>query len=483
MRNERALLAEIEKAEKRLTETFRQKLEVNTDLDRTLVSYQANRSENGHRWYKYKEGFSAELMRYLFDAAGLTKGLILDPFVGSGTALFGASERGIDAVGIELLPSSSEVVEVRALLSQMAADSTAARLREFAKSHAWTTKGPAAPFPHVRITEGAFSAENETKLGRYLHEVDKLRDPDLKRVLRFAAMSVLEAISFTRKDGQYLRWDFRSGRTLGRKRFDKGTIAGFDRAVTDKINEIAADLSPADFLRQLYAPQHGRITLLSGSCLDLIPTLGDRSFDAIVTSPPYCNRYDYTRTYALELAFLGTSEAGFRHLRQEMLSCTVENRDKEDIERRIGCSAYRKGIAAFENQSLLQAILEYLDYCRESDLLNNNGIVRMVRNYFREMAVVLAALAAKLKPSGLFYMVNDNVRYQGIQVPVDLMLSDIAENVGLSVETIWVLPRGKGNSSQQMGVHGREELRKCVYVWRSKAKSATRSNRELARAA
>jgi len=29
-----------------------------------------------------------------------------------------------------------------------------------------------------------------------------------------------------------------------------------------------------------------------------------------------------------------------------------------------------------------------------------------------------------------------------------------------------VLPNGKGNSSQQMGEHGREELRKCVYVWR-----------------
>jgi len=28
------------------------------------------------------------------------------------------------------------------------------------------------------------------------------------------------------------------------------------------------------------------------------------------------------------------------------------------------------------------------------------------------------------------------------------------------------LPNGKGNSSQQMGEHGREALRKCVYIWR-----------------
>ncbi len=62
-------------------------------------------------------------------------------------------------------------------------------------------------------------------------------------------------------------------------------------------------------------------------------------------------------------------------------------------------------------------------------------------------------------------MVNDNVRYAGEEVPVDLILSDMAESFGLKVRHIWTLGRGKGNSSQQMGNHGRSELRKCVYVW------------------
>lgn len=63
-------------------------------------------------------------------------------------------------------------------------------------------------------------------------------------------------------------------------------------------------------------------------------------------------------------------------------------------------------------------------------------------------------------------MVNDNVRYAGASVSVDLILSAMAEELGFEVETILVLPTGKGNSSQQMGEHGREALRKCVYVWR-----------------
>jgi hypothetical protein len=63
-------------------------------------------------------------------------------------------------------------------------------------------------------------------------------------------------------------------------------------------------------------------------------------------------------------------------------------------------------------------------------------------------------------------MVNDNVRYAGASLPVDIILTEIAEQLGFKGETIMVLPNGKGNSSQQMGAHGRDPLRKCVYVWR-----------------
>ena len=74
-------------------------------------------------------------------------------------------------------------------------------------------------------------------------------------------------------------------------------------------------------------------------------------------------------------------------------------------------------------------------------------------------------------------MVNDNVRYAGVAIPVDLILSSIAEQAGFDVEAIWTLPIGKGNSSQQMGEHGREELRKCVYVWRApRVKQAKRKD-------
>ncbi len=90
----------------------------------------------------------------------------------------------------------------------------------------------------------------------------------------------------------------------------------------------------------------------------------------------------------------------------------------------------------------------------------------MVRGYFYEMACIIAECSRAMKQNAYMFMVNDNVRYAGASVSVDMILSSIAEKMGIYVENILVLPNGKGNSSQQIGEHGRYPLRKCVYIWR-----------------
>src|SRR5262245_53682058 len=62
------------------------------------------RDEAGYRWLKYKEAFSPDLVRAVFDGWTALEGPVLDPFAGSGTSLLVAAERGLDAIGIELLP-------------------------------------------------------------------------------------------------------------------------------------------------------------------------------------------------------------------------------------------------------------------------------------------------------------------------------------------------------------------------------------------
>jgi hypothetical protein len=316
----------------------------------------------------------------------------------------------------------------------------------------------------LRITRGAYPAETARGLGRFLSASDN-EPARVKAVLLFALLCIVEAISFTRKDGQYLRWDYRSGRRQGKKRFDKGVILNFDEAITDKLHQIVTDLKDSGVPNDLFASPRKRteIRLHSGSCLEIMPQLEAGSYDCLITSPPYCNRYDYTRTYALELALLGVGEEALAKLRQEMLSCTVENRAKDLIALNPN---WQVPVSCADAHELLQAILTYLEWLKELNLLNNNGIARMVRGYFYEMACVIAESARVLKKGAPLIMVNDNVRYAGASISVDIILSELAEHLGFDVEHILVLPNGKGNSSQQMGAHGREPLRKCVYIWR-----------------
>jgi len=303
---------------------FASKIEVNPDFDRTLVSFQANKHLPEYRWYKYKESFSAPLLFYLFNKLSFDCGKIIDPFAGAGTTLFAASKFGMDSLGIELLPIGCEIIKARLAISNSNKEHLILQLNKWRNKKPWNRTKLSRPFQHLRITDGAFPNETEKAIGHYLPLVDE-EPNNLRIVLQFAVLCILEEISYTRKDGQYLRWDSRAGRNI-KKKFNKGPISSFDTAITRKLTEIIQDLEhdKFDLFPDFGIPKkQGKIELKKGSSLQILPQFPNESFDCLITSPPYCNRYDYTRTYALELALLGVGEEELRDLRQTMLSCTV----------------------------------------------------------------------------------------------------------------------------------------------------------------
>jgi DNA modification methylase len=437
---------------------------IDNALTRQLVSFQANKQKSLYRWYKYKEAFSADLIAYLIRKYQVPQGKILDPFAGIGTTLFAGTRLGYAADGIELLPIGQHVILAHNYLLHQITDAELSILKKWGDEKPWQRSEQMQALNTLRITKGAYPQATEEEIGKYLTTAE--REPAaIRSLLLFTLLCVLESVSYTRKDGQYLRWDFRSGRNAGKKPFHKGKIFSFEEAITLKLHEIISDVNNNGDHYNLFQekPSYGAIQVFKGSCLDILPTLEPMTYTAIMTSPPYCNRYDYTRTYALEHALLGITEKGLTQLRQTMLSCTVENRPKDLLTIN---PRWREAIEAAEQQTLLQTILQYLEQQRAQKALNNAGISRMVKGYFYEMACVIAECSRVLKKNGFMFTVNDNVRYAGASISVDLILSNIAKRLGFVVENILVLPQGKGNSSQQMGGYGRESLRKCVYVWR-----------------
>ncbi len=409
-----------------LERRFEGRIEINPDLDRQLVSFQANAAVPPYSWFKYREGFSAALVHYLLCRCGGSAGRLLDPFAGSGAALFASAAAGWRATGIELLPIGHFVGRARLAVQHVERQAFERVIEvvlgdDFSRRHE-----PAFAFPHIRITRGAFSPQAEQEIAGYRAVSEAAtKDPHVRTLLSFACFSVLESVSFTRKDGQYLRWDTRSGRGRGTKGFTKGNIPPFRNAIEAKLRTIAGDIrSGLDGGSAAVRPtiHTGDVQLMDGSCLERLPKLPSRSVDLVITSPPYCNRYDYTRTYALELAYLGFNDDQVKALRQRMLSCTVENKQKREELRALydemdRADVYNHITDSVDGHEALRTVVATLESYRDAGKLNNRNVPTMVQNYFFEMAVVIKELARILCPGGRVFMVNDNVRYGGTAHP------------------------------------------------------------------
>ena len=302
---------------------FADRIAVDHDLTRRLVSYQGNKCVPGFRWMKYKEGFSVPLVERFLDYGGAKPARVLDPFSGMGTTALTASRGGCEATGIEVMQVGNLVARA---IAAVANGIDPGRLSDASRGlldyleHG--VPDPEHAFPHVRITRGAFSPRAEADIAKARTFISTIDNRQLALVLTTACVTAIEEISYTRKDGQYLRWDPRSGRTAS-TRLDKGPLPTLGGVLKRRLGEIADDLP---VLKRRYAgpPPH----FVDGSCLTELSKLPAGAFDIVITSPPYANRYDYTRTYALELAWLGYDEQRFKTLRQTLLSATVENHSK-----------------------------------------------------------------------------------------------------------------------------------------------------------
>jgi DNA modification methylase len=452
-------------------------LEETDEFNRKLVSYQGNKGELVHGWIRYKEGFSAQLVAILLQKFDIVPGdLILDPFAGSATTLLVAKSLGIDAVGIELLPVCHLAWEAKSHVF----DYDLAELRQLQSRLAETEPDKVTNrFPHIPITEGAFPPETERDLMFYTHWCENLAVSSLTKTLsRLVLSSILEEISYTRKDGQYLRWDHRSSKVQMRnqirlaegkkpiKEVDKGPLPAVREALIDALDIVIADV--VKLQRLAFRESHQE--LIKGNTLFVLPALEPEQFAGVITSPPYCNRYDYTRTYALEIAYLGAGPE-ISDLRQGLLSCTVESRPKLDpLAQHYGSlgqqERYKRTLSVVQHNPAFIEINRALQTRWDRQEINNRGVMGMVAQYFTELTFVFAELLRTCRRGAHVAFVNDNVRYGGEIIPVDLLTTNLAEELGFEPVKVYVLPQRKGNSSQQMERFGREALRKSVTVWK-----------------
>jgi len=208
----------------------------------------------------------------------------------------------------------------------------------------------------------------------------------------------------------------------------------------DEIEEVKSAKYSCEQLNQTMAVQH------DARCIHLL----ERTFDGLITSPPYPNRHDYTRVFQIELLALGHSEDSIFQLRHNSLRSHVEAYPPD-------------GVPIIEGYHMPEALQACLDKM-PSDV--DQRILRMLRGYFEDMYLVLCSAKQSMKPEGKLALVVGNVRHAGVLVPVDEILATVGKMAGLYWTETWVI-RLRGNSAQQMRKYGRVPSRESIVFFNS----------------
>jgi len=179
---------------------------------------------------------------------------------------------------------------------------------------------------------------------------------------------------------------------------------------------------------------------------------------AVITSPPYPNEKDYTRTTRVEslLLRLVSDRKSLRNMKELLLRSNTRNifvtdRDGEEVRE---FASIQRICADIEN--------------RRVELGKTSGFERLyhkvVAHYFGGMRRHFRALYPKLKPKGkLAYVVGDQLSYLMVPVPTASLLGEVAEAEGFRVIgcDLWrerIGTRVKNDIEKRKTVKVREEV-------------------------
>ena len=386
-----------------------------------------------HDWYRFVLSFPPHLVReYLSKLDVGPSDSVLDPFCGTGTTLVECKKQGIASFGIESNPMAFFASRVKvdwsvspSALNSYAEDvaETAAKMLVSSGLDEWSGLPFSRPNKNGDTRTRGLDSEQTKLLLKdsispiplhkslvLLDEIDRHGDPDMRRYGRLALAKALISHASNLKFGPEVG--------LGRIKHDAPVIEHWLEAIKTIVNDI-------ELCAKL---PHARSEVIKGDARQVHQVLGPNTVDAVITSPPYPNEKDYTRTTRLESVILGLirDRRELRSLKQDLIRSNtrgVYKSDTDDLE--------------VADHEVIQGIASAIEK-RRIELGKTSGFERLYHRvtllYFGGMAKHLASLRTVLRPGAkLAYVVGDQASYLRVMIRTGQITADLAASLGYRV--------------------------------------------------
>lgn len=388
-----------------------------------------------HDWYRFVLSFPPHLVREYLEHFGVTGNqCVLDPFCGTGTVPLECQKLGIPAVGFDAHPMAYFASKVkvdwqidpdlfiehaRTIAAYATEQLSADGIEDNPLFYNAYSPQPLKPLQTLSEEETALLLANSIsplplhKTLVLLHFLKRDQDKTYYHhellALAKALVTVIGNLHFGPEVG------------IGTIKTDTPVISPWLQYVQIMAND----------LRTVPVPPQAPARILPGDVRQMLEQLEPHSIDAVITSPPYPNEKDYTRTTRLETVILGflRNKADLQALKKMLLCSNTRTVYKDDTDDLWVC-----------DNSAVQHIAHAIE-ARRIELGKTSGFEKLygkvTRLYFGGMTRHLAFLRDLLRPGAqLAYVVGDQASYFRLKIPTGKLLADIAVSLGYQLVSI-----------------------------------------------
>jgi len=376
-----------------------------------------------HDWYRFVLSFPPHLVRDYINKFDLNqKSVVLDPFCGTGTTLVEVKLAGMNAIGLEGNPFPHFASSVKTDWNLDA---------DLLSLHTQKIATEALSILKAQGIDDNLSFETEHKNLKTLSpEAEKLILTNSISPLPLHKSLVLFDLLKQHKDEPYYRHALLAlGNALVFKisNLHFGPEVGVKKPKADvsvisnwllEVEKMAKDL------HQVAGKSYpdSKVHLTDSRNLEVLES---NSIDAVITSPPYPNEKDYTRTTRLESVLLGfiNNKEELRDLKKTLVRSNTRGIYKGDDD--------DQWVADFPE---IQRIANEIEK-RRIELGKDSGFEKLyskaTKLYFGGMAMHLSDLRKVLRPGAkLAYVVGDQASYLRVMIRTGQILGDIAQKLG-----------------------------------------------------